>query len=147
MVLSHRPGWQVLTKKPSITASIKILTWTEISSQSLVDYKRRYCPPNQKRLQEQLQALDALLRQANAEGIQVILVEMPLTKENLAILQPSQYQQYKAGAKAITTKYDTSPVDFEDVGSHFEDAEFFDSAHLNKQGALRFVPLFSKKTH
>jgi hypothetical protein len=123
----------------------KELTRMEICSQSLVDYKRRYCPPNQKRLEEQLQALDALLRQAKAAGIQVILVEMPLTRENLAILQPSQYQQYKAGLRAITTKYDTSLIDFEDVGSHFENAEFFDSAHLNKQGALRFVPLFSKK--
>ncbi len=140
------PAPKAVTKSTKDTVNPKKeLTRTEICSQSLVDYKRRYSPPNQKRLQEQLQALDALLTQAKAEGIQVILVEMPLTKENLAILQPSQYQQYKAGVKAITTKYDTSLVDFEDVGSHFEDAEFFDSAHLNKQGALRFVPLFSKK--
>ena len=123
----------------------KELARSEICAQSLTDYKRRYSPANPGRLQEQLKALDALLSQAKSAGIQVLLVEMPLTSQNLAILQPAQYQEYKNGVKAIATKYNTSMSNFDDQMSHFEFADFYDSAHLNKAGALRFVPLFWQK--
>lgn len=70
---------------------------------------------------------------------------MPSTEENLAILSPFQYKQFKNGVKLLATKYNTTLDSFDDIRPAFTSSDFLDSAHLNKQGALRFVPLFSRK--
>lgn len=155
--ISRRPDnlWDAAHKAPvpkvetgsgkSVVKQKKEPSKEEIFAEDIAHYKRRYLPPNEKRFQEQLQSLDALLAQAKAAGIQILLVEMPITKENIAILKPSQYNEFKTGVKTLATRYNASLVNFDDVKPGFGKSDFVDSVHVNKQGAERFIPLFTEK--
>lgn len=117
----------------------------ELLAEDISHYRRRYLPPDEKRFTEQELALKALLTRATEAGIKVIIVEMPLTKENISILLPHQYRCFKESIQHLASLHSVSLVDFGDVKPTFDAADFIDSVHLSKRGAERFIPLFCKK--
>ena len=73
------------------------------------------------------------------------MVQMPVTKANWAILQDSQKNAYNDVVEKVATKYGIELVNFNSgPRAVFSNADFGDSVHMNKFGALHFIPLFSK---
>ncbi len=112
---------------------------------TLRDYKQRYDPPNRRQFKVQVQAFEEMLEMAKAAKIKIMIVEMPVTADNLALLKPEQRADYQNTIAELATKYDAPLVDFNiDKLVHFERSDFDDCVHLSIKGGKKFIPLFAE---
>lgn len=102
----------------------------------LKEYKRIYLPVNNKVFKLQLSYLEKFLALASEHNIPVVLVEMPLTKENLALLPDEIKNRYSKKVQQLATTYNAKVVTPADRLS-FSTEDFEDSVHLNTQGGLK----------
>lgn len=111
----------------------------------LAVYKTRYQPLNPERFRLQLNSLERLLRIAGQAEIPVLLVNMPITNENLMLIPPAMRNSWQNPIKELAAKYGAAIKDFDtDNEAGLTDADFTDSVHLNRQGAAKFIDaLFS----
>ncbi|MDX1988729.1 MAG: SGNH/GDSL hydrolase family protein [Candidatus Obscuribacter sp.] len=111
----------------------------------LAVYKTRYQPLNLERFRLQIESLERLLRSARQRGVPVLLVNMPVTDENLKLIPPAMRSNWQKPIKELAANYGAALKDFDtenDTG--LTDADFTDSVHLNRQGAAKFLDaLFS----
>ncbi len=102
----------------------------------LKEYNRIYLPFNEKVFKLQLSYLDKFLALAAEHKIPVVLVDMPLTQENLAILPERVKLRYQKRVKELATKYNAKLVTPSER-HNFPSDDFEDSVHLNAQGGLK----------
>lgn len=109
----------------------------------LGDYEQRYNPPDFDKLTREGKSLQALQQACDANSARLIVVNMPLTKENKALLNADLYARYKrllasvqSGAHGQTALVDSDKW-------NFERKEFLDSAHLNTVGSKRIQILLA----
>lgn len=102
----------------------------------LKEYKRIYLPINNEAFKTQMGYLDKFLALSQRHEIPVVLVEMPVTKENLALLPDQVKTRFANKVQELATKYDAKVVKPADKHK-FELADFEDSVHLNSQGGTR----------
>lgn len=105
---------------------------------SLREYRRRYRSIADKDLSVQMGFLDKLLKVCQQRGIKVVLLNMPLTKENIELLPPGFYEKFRNQIQAIAATNSSKLVD---LGSsdEFTHADFWDSTHLNHFGGHKLV--------
>jgi hypothetical protein len=101
-------------------------------------YKFCYQPFRAKMYDAQFYYLDYLLRFAKQRGVNVILVNMPLRKDNLTAMEPNFYNVYKADLAKCASNYNVQLVDLFDADT-FADSDFIDTVHLSGSGAVKFV--------
>ncbi len=112
---------------------------------TLRDYKQRYDPPNQRQFKVQVHAFEEMLEMAKAAKIKIMIVEMPVTADNLALLKPAQRADYQNTIADLATKYDAPLVDFNlEKLVHFDRSDFDDCVHLSIKGGKKFIPLFAE---
>lgn len=102
----------------------------------LKEYKRIYLPVNNKVFKLQLGYLDKFLALATEHNIPVVLVEMPLTQENLALLPDGVKNRYAKKVQELATRYNAKIITPADRLT-FSREDFEDSVHLNTQGGLK----------
>jgi hypothetical protein len=104
---------------------------------NLPEYRMRYKQFNKKKFIAQINFLNRLGSYCNEEGIDLILVNMPLTPDNIALMPPGLYDSYMNTLRTAATKYGARVVDMQrpDV---FTNAYFADSVHLNGNGGKLF---------
>jgi hypothetical protein len=102
----------------------------------LKEYRRIYLPINNQVFKLQMGYLDKFLALAQTHDIPVVLVEMPVTRENLALLTDDIKTRYAEKVRTLATKYDAKVVTPGERLS-FEITDFEDSVHLNAQGGIR----------
>lgn len=123
-------------------------TGAEVKNDLQIDlnlYKSRYRPFNTKRMQEQMACLEDLLKTAKEKNTPVLLIGMPLSQENIAILGKDKYQLLAQQIKDLAAKYS---ADIQDINESKSETfslrkDFADSVHLNKEGSRRFVSMAS----
>ena len=116
-----------------------------VLKRDLQSYASRYQPHNQPRFDKQVSALDDLLATARAAKIDVLLVEMPVTPDNLALLTAAQKANLQLAIKHLATKYDVDFIDYNAPNKAlFALSDFNDSVHLNKAGSQHFLPIFAR---
>jgi hypothetical protein len=99
-------------------------------------YDGVYNPPNQRVFKTQTEAFLKLLKLAKSHNVALILVDMPLSSKNRALIKPEMTKQYQ---QLITT----TACDFKlpliplATTSSFSDDDFEDSAHLNAKGGIK----------
>jgi hypothetical protein len=108
------------------------------------EYKSRYNPFKEKLFDTQLSYLEKFLTLANQLGIKVVLVNMPLTAGNMALIPEGRYQTYLSSVQNLAKKSQATIVDFND-GKLFTRQFFNDPVHLNGYGSQRFFQLVGKK--
>jgi len=86
----------------------------------------------------QLYYLDSLLRFAEEKGVKVILVNMPLRKDNLTAMMPNYYELYKSDIAKHAAKYHAQVVDLFNTDT-FTDDDFIDTVHLTGHGSIKLV--------
>ena len=108
------------------------------------EYRYRYKNPNLKQFNSQVGYLERLLKLSDNQGIKVILVNMPLTKENVALMPPSFYNNYMHTVENLAGRY---KAQFLDLNSEqlFPKKYFGDTAHLNVPGGKHFMEVLAEK--
>jgi hypothetical protein len=108
------------------------------------EYKTRFRGAGLKNLTNQSQFLALLLELAQAHKIKVILVNMPLTKANMALMPPGLYDQYLLRSKALAEQYHAPFLDLND-GKTFDQGDFRDTAHMRASGGRKLVDSVVKR--
>jgi hypothetical protein len=98
-------------------------------------YRKMYLPVNQELFQQQRTAFGNLLHLLRSENIPVLVVNMPLTKENLAILPDTVLNQYQTFVRSTCQAYGAQLWQPE---LNLTRTDFSDSAHLNSSGGKKF---------
>jgi hypothetical protein len=78
------------------------------------------------------------------KGIQLVVVNMPLTRGNVSLMPHGFYDQYKSKLSALAAENGASFLDLNrpDV---FEQKHFADTVHLNGLGGVEFFKLLSNE--
>lgn len=110
----------------------------ELWNKSIKEYRARYKHFNEKQFQKQIAFLEALLKTAKERQINVMLVNMPLTKDNLALMPENFYNEYMKAINKLSKTYAVSLVDLHN-DKNYSDNCFFDTVHLNDRGGHIFL--------
>jgi hypothetical protein len=113
------------------------------------EYEKRYRPFKPELFQLQLRYYEKALKQAHLQGSKVLIVNMPLTLENLQLLPPGVYESYLRSVKEIADKNKADFLDLNDLNDlnteqQFSKQDFSDPVHLNGYGAIKFMDLLAK---
>ena len=107
------------------------------------EYRTRFKAVSATGFANQEQFLEMFCRQANDRGIKVVLANMPLTRENMALMPSGSYDHYLATVKNLSTRFHISFVDLND-GHTFTKVDFKDTAHMNAHGGQKLTDTIVK---
>lgn len=108
------------------------------------EYRMRYRAFKPKLFEMQLSFLEKMLRYCSDEGIIVELVNMPLTADNVALMPPGFYDNYKNRIGSLAEKYQAEVIDLNDQNV-FTKQDFADSVHMNGDGGIKFFNQLAQK--
>ncbi len=107
------------------------------------DYRRRCGKPNLPMFQIQSTFLDKLLTLADGRKIKPILLNMPLTPENLALMPPGSYERYLDCLRTMAKTHNVPLVDL-NGDSRFVHSDFYDTAHMNATGGRKLLDAIAR---
>jgi hypothetical protein len=108
------------------------------------EYRKRYAQPNLEFFNSQKIFLDKLLELCNKNQIKVILVNMPVTPMNIALMPPGSYDHYTQMIRAEKNKWQCAYLDLNASGK-FGYTNFIDTVHLDGTGGKKFVEMLVDK--
>lgn len=105
---------------------------------SLIEYKRRYKNIQDDDLNLQMGFLEKTLEVCRERGINVVLINMPLTAENRKLFPPGFYKTYCERVAAVAARPGVRLVD---LGEHpdFRRSDFWDTTHLDHLGGHKLL--------
>ena len=112
---------------------------------NLDEYRMRYRAFKPKLFELQLSFLERMLKFCHERGTAVFLVNMPLTEENVKLMPPGFYDNYKQRISNLASKYGADVVDLNNADV-FGKELFADSVHMNGAGGVRFFRELAEKT-
>lgn len=111
---------------------------------NLPEYRYRYSSFKEKQFKEQVSYLERFLALGEERGIKIILVNMPLTKDNVDTMPAGFYDRYLKTIGGLCSKHQAQLLDLNRT-EDFPKRYFADSAHLNSQGGARFFEVLSER--
>jgi lysophospholipase L1-like esterase len=87
-----------------------------------------------------------MLQTAKVKHIDVLLVNMPLTPDNLNLLPAPTLARYNQTIKNIAAKYQAKFLDWQQA-PEYDSADFIDSCHLNARGGAKFYMHLADAIH
>ena len=114
----------------------------DILERDLNAYRKMYTPVDDKMLEEQIAYLGKYLDLARANGIEVILLSMPLRAENTKLV-PATIERRLNSKLQTASKLPGVQLVEADKKTDFVEADFEDSAHLDTTGAVKLFDLMS----
>lgn len=115
----------------------------EAYEDNLAEYRYRYRKINWKQFNDQLSYLERLLSRAKQAGVSVILVNMPLTEDNLSIMPANFYTSYLEKVTTLAERYQARVLDL-NKAQLFPRSYFADSVHLNMRGGKHFFEVLTE---
>jgi len=113
---------------------------------SVSEYHGRYLPINKKKWPVEVGCLKQIIAYCGAKKIPLVIVNMPLTERNLAVLPDNFKQEYEKTIKAVCTpgKNDTN-LAFIDLRNddRFEINDFRDTVHMRSTGGKKLADLIA----
>jgi len=119
---------------------LKDPTFRDVSA----EYRMRYNPFRKELFDTQTKYLAKFLSFCRNEGIAVVLVNMPLMKENMDLMPDGSYTLYRQSIERLAREYGAQLVDFNQQGL-FARADFADSVHLNGPGGMRLWQMLAER--
>ena len=111
---------------------------TSPSTLSLLDYPARYNPPNYKQLAREMTELNKIVDVCQANGIKLVLVNMPVSAGHKTLSAPGLRQTYLANLQGLAAQHSIPIIDFEN--NHiFAEKDFLDTVHLSNDGAKKMI--------
>lgn len=114
----------------TVVSSTELADTPEKLKRSLLDYQARYSFINLYQMQKQLDFLALLEDLCCKQKIKLIVVNMPLSKPNQALLPRGFYSDFKNAIKLLVGQ----KALFADLGTDWNLALYNDSVHLNDKG-------------
>ncbi|MEZ4489176.1 MAG: DUF1574 family protein [Cyanobacteriota/Melainabacteria group bacterium] len=108
----------------------------EVLQKDLALYDVRYNPPDFKQFDAQKSHLKEILSICKNKGIKLLVVAMPITEQNRALLDRTLYQRYLEEIPALTLSQGGSFLNLDD-GNTNSIADFEDSVHTNSRGGKK----------
>ncbi len=102
-----------------------------------VEYKRRYSHPDIHTYRTQMYFLGKIAEFCRKERIELVIVNMPITLENIALLKPGGYMGYLQGLREFSVINNLAVYDLNDFNK-FGKKDFHDTVHLNAFGGQKF---------
>jgi len=114
------------------------LTKPPVYVDNTMEYVMRYRRPDMKAFANQVYFVQKIGELCKERGVKLMLVNMPITETNQAILPPALYQTYLTKMNELATANGAKFVDFNNH-SEFQKSDFNDGVHMNARGSLKFV--------
>lgn len=108
------------------------------------EYRKRYARIKTSTYQSQLGFLKRLISYCESEGIQLFVVNMPLTPDNVALMPEGFYSQYLNQLDALCAGGHAQFINL-NRPENFPRVCFADSVHLNGLGGVTFFKLLSNE--
>lgn len=105
-------------------------------------YKEVYNPPDAAFWKQERDDLDKFLALARRHHVKVVLVDMPVTAKNLALVDPAYLARYRLTIDELASC--GVPVLRLAESGQFSESDFEDSAHLNAQGGHKLFAAMSQ---
>lgn len=105
---------------------------------NVAEYRERYKRPEPSIYQTQFYFLRKLASYCHKEKIELVLVNMPLSQANIALLKPDVYQQYLQAIKEFGYNMNMPVLDLCAPGYYMKE-DFHDTVHLNAYGGKKFI--------
>ena len=102
------------------------------------EYEARYRPFKPLLFQEQLRCYEEALKEAHRQGTNILVINMPLTPDNLRLLPPGVYDLYLNNIRKSAALCNARFLDL-DNSKDFSGRDFSDPVHLNGFGAIKFM--------
>lgn len=106
------------------------------------EYSLRYRPFRVKTFENQSKYMQTFLQEAHTLGFPVLLVNMPLLKENIDLLPAGVYNQYIERLRILAKQNGAKFLDFNMPGM-FCRSDFCDPVHLHGLGAQKFLRILA----
>lgn len=140
---------QAFSELPEDSGANEVLTCPprvaqEAYEDNLAEYRYRYRKINWKQFDDQLSYLERMLSRARQTGVSVILVNMPLTSDNLAIMPENFYNRYLEKVTTLAERYQAKVLDLNN-SQLFPRCYFADSVHLNMRGGKHFFEVLAER--
>lgn len=102
----------------------------------LPHFKMNYAKIDKKLFDKQLDCFKQTLDLCNQNDVPVVVVNMPLTKNNRDLLDKSVYEKYISSVSEIAQHHHSPLIDM-DNSNQFTLSDFYDSTHLNEAGGKK----------
>lgn len=110
---------------------------------NLPEYQAHYKNISVNGLDRQISFLEKLMETCSNRHIKLILLGMPLTAENRAIIPQPVYKAFNQKLEQLASANHQKFVDLN--GTEFNTSDFLDSAHLNAKGAQKLVSVIASQ--
>lgn len=110
----------------------------EIWEHSTLEYQKRYKNIDIEKLRIQLGFMKRMLSLLNERGVQVMIVNMPLTETNRELMPQGFYDSFRQEVARIAKE---EGAVFEDHGADgdISNSDFWDTAHMSYQGGYKLL--------
>ncbi|MCC7530340.1 MAG: hypothetical protein IT342_17580 [Candidatus Melainabacteria bacterium] len=108
------------------------------------EYRQRYACIKNKTYVSQLSYLEDLMKLTREKGIQLAVVNMPLTTSNVSLMPKGFYDRYKNTLSGLAAANGASFLDL-NRADVFDQKHFADTVHLNGLGGVEFFKLLSNE--
>lgn len=108
------------------------------------EYKKRFAGKNNALFAIEKEYLAKTLNQLQEQGVEVLLVNMPLTAANIKLMPPGSYGEYMNLLSTDAEKYGCTLLDLND-GKTFVTANFKDPVHMNGSGGKVLIDQIAAK--
>jgi len=99
---------------------------------------RSYNPVSKRMVDEQFAYFDKTLSLARKHGVDVLVVNMPLSRSNKKLFESGFYESYMQRLKSICASHDVQLADFNDAAWD-ADKNFIDTVHLSAEKSEAFI--------
>lgn len=119
-------------------------TMSDLWFDNTKEYVSRYSNPNPPTYKTQLFFFDETLKRMNAEGIKVLVVEMPTLPMNRSLLPEQFWTSYREQLNALCKKNNASYLDLSDNPDYVK-ADYVDTCHVNWRGGAKVLKRISEE--
>jgi len=105
---------------------------------NIAEYQVRYCRLDKGMFYQQLDYLKRLSELCRSEGIQLVVINSPLTTENRQLIKPPFYDAYINETSGVARNCGATFVNL-DLPAVFKHDDFSDTIHLNGRGGLKYL--------
>jgi len=109
---------------------------------NMPEYIRRYKSTKTSLYPAEKKFFNAFLARLKEENIKVLVVNMPATMPNRALLPDAFWHEFKTYLSSTSTKYGASYIDLSD-DFRFISTDFLDTVHLNAMGGARLFNIIA----
>lgn len=104
------------------------------------EYRKRFRNKNERMFDIQCQFLDKFLTEAQKEGIKIVLVNLPVTAANHALMPTGAYDRYAAFLKTEALRWNVPLID-PAQSVDFTVQDYSDTAHMNSVGGRKLLDI------